>query len=116
MRLLKLTIAMSSPVCQQRTPSVSNIVSPYLTGSPSTRSGNGWRRYTGSCERGLLVLAEGENEPCAPCMPEREDSVAHAGNETFTMPLPAAISSATHFATVCQPAACQISNGPWFQP
>ena len=32
------------------------------------------------------------------------------------MVLPAAMSSSIQPATRCQPAACQISNGPWFQP
>ena len=50
------------------------------------------------------------------CTPVRAGSVAQAGSGVFAMALPAAMSAAIQPATCCQPAACQISNGPLSQP
>ena len=38
------------------------------------------------------------------------------GQGLSLMARPAAMSSATAWAICCQPAACQVSNGPWAQP
>ncbi len=105
----------SSPSVHRRTPSFSHTVLPWSNFSPSSGSGNSWRWYTGCCERGLSALALAEYEPALPCTPVRP-SVTHAGSGALLIALPAAMSSAIQPATCCQPAACQVSNGPSFQP
>ena len=57
-----------------------------------------------------------EYEPSGACAPWRAGSSAQAGRGLSLMARPAAMSSATAWAICCQPAACQVSNGPWAQP
>ena len=62
------------------------------------------------------ALLAGAKEPCGPCTPTRAASVTQAGSGVFAIVLPAAMSAVIQPATCCQPAACQISNGPLSQP
>ena len=105
----------SSPSVHRRMPSFSHTVVPVSNFSPRIGSGNSWRWYTGCCERGLSALALAEYEPSLPCTPLRP-SVTQAGRGALLIALPALMSSLIHSAICCQPAACQVSNGPSFQP
>ncbi|MCY1219744.1 hypothetical protein D9M72_317310 [compost metagenome] len=101
----------------RRTPSFSQTVTPRSSApSPKTRSGNNWRRYTGRAERGCNWPVRAEYDPSGACTPWRPGSSAQAGSGASLMLRPAAMSSATAAAMPCQPAACQVSNGPCDQP
>ncbi|CPO09764.1 Uncharacterised protein [Bordetella pertussis] len=101
----------------RRTPGASQTASPRGAGdSPTSFSGNSWRRYTGSAERGRSWPSRAEYEPCGVCTPVRPLSRAQSGRGAALMARPAAMSSAMARAVSCQPAACQVLKGPWAQP
>ncbi|MCY1310341.1 hypothetical protein D9M68_837740 [compost metagenome] len=106
-----------------RTASFSSTVRPALRGStaalPFSAARNTWRWYTGSVLRATNDWVAGDHEPSGVCTPWRSatgPSKTHAGSGAADSALPAATSSLTHSATCFQPADCQSSNGPEFQP
>ncbi|MCY1243341.1 hypothetical protein D9M72_563520 [compost metagenome] len=106
-----------------RTASFSSTVRPALRGSaaavPLIAARNAWRWYTGSVLRATNDCVAGDHEPAAACTPwfsATGPSNTHAGSGAADSALPASTSSLTHSATCFQPADCQSSNGPEFQP
>ena len=101
-----------------RTASVSKIVVPTLDGfSPSTGSG----KALAPVDRQRRAAARRHRAPPSRRPPARARHpqprpcrrLTHAGSGTFASARPAAMSSAIQPAISLQPAACQVSNGPY---
>src|SRR4051812_48768848 len=106
-----------------RTDSSSNTVKPAMRPSgalaPSNGDRNAWRWYTGNSERGTYAFLAGDQEPvgvCTPAFSYTGPSNTQFGIGTLASARPASMSSFTQSAICRQPAACQDSNGPRFQP
>ena len=116
-RLLKLTMAMSSPGVPQRTASVSKIVVPWATRSPSRRRGTAGAGKPAASNAADEPLAAGAKRTLAArarrVRPPRSPTPAAA---RLAMALPAAMSSAIQAATCCQPPPARSRTGPRSQP